>query len=419
MFELPLREVKVRPVGKYWRSRLRGIPAAFLLSLFLVLSAGCSVQASSGGEDDSASPILLKDGERSVSLSGTVNDTSGGVIPGATIKVTRNESRGALSTYSNSKGTFEFPSLPAGTYTIDVSMEGFKSDLIQGVKLEGGAPVHVSSTMEVGSLSEEIVFTRTQAIVQPIATGTLHSLPKGIAPTYLRSRMAFLPSSAQSPIIRAAAPLTQENKDYAAATHSAARYLGGQTTSAGNASQFGSVDANVPILMKRGNHYHISIQLVRNDQAPGAVQGMGSPRGHPRVPLTPVMSVRMIADPNVFAVENGWPEVQTLSRTGAVFSAYVTPRRLGLQRLRIVVSDMTNVAPAVAAVITIVVNVVPDIPLELRMFVKSNWQFFLPMIIGLGLWKGIRRWVSGRAPMSKPQFERVVLPRLPQPHLIC
>jgi hypothetical protein len=406
----------MRPVGKIWRSRLRGIPAAVLLSLAVILPAGCGVQASSAIEDESTSPIAVKPAEPAVSLSGVVTDTSGGVIPGATVKIKHSESGGVLGTDSNSKGRFTFPSLPIGTYTINVSMPGFRPDVIEGVKLEGGAPVNVSSTMEVGSLSEDITVAKAEAIVQPIVIGTLQSLPKGIAAP---SRVAFLPGIAQSLMTPATAPLTQENKDYAAATLTAGRHLDGQTKTADSASQFGSVAANVPLLMKKGNHYHISIQLVRNDQAPKAVQGAGSPRGHPRVPLAPLMSVRMIADPNVFAVENGWPEVQILSPTGAVFSAYVTPKRLGLQRLRVVVTDMTNAAPAVAAVITVIVNVVPDIPLELRMFIKNNWQFFLPMLIGLGLWKGIRRWVAGRAPISKPQFERLVLPRLPQPRLIC
>ena len=61
-------------------------------------------------------------------LSGTVKDAQGGVIPGATVTLI-SESRGTSSTpaTTNSTGDFIFPNLTADTYTVQVEMPSFKT----------------------------------------------------------------------------------------------------------------------------------------------------------------------------------------------------------------------------------------------------------------------------------------------------
>src|SRR5262249_44391740 len=51
------------------------------------------------------------------SLSGTVVDSSGGVIPGADVKVKNNGTGAEFNTVSGSDGGFTIPSLPGGTYS--------------------------------------------------------------------------------------------------------------------------------------------------------------------------------------------------------------------------------------------------------------------------------------------------------------
>jgi hypothetical protein len=60
------------------------------------------------------------------SLSGVVADAGGGVIPGATVIVKNNGTAEAFETVTNSAGAFSVPSLPAGTYTVTVSLAGFR-----------------------------------------------------------------------------------------------------------------------------------------------------------------------------------------------------------------------------------------------------------------------------------------------------
>src|SRR5262252_10982709 len=61
-------------------------------------------------------------------VAGTVKDAQGGVIPGATV-VLISESQGTKSQpqVTNSSGDYVFPNVPRDTYTVDVSMEGFKT----------------------------------------------------------------------------------------------------------------------------------------------------------------------------------------------------------------------------------------------------------------------------------------------------
>src|SRR6187431_2771265 len=61
-------------------------------------------------------------------ITGTVKDTQGGVLPGAIVLLT-SETRGTqiAAAVSNSDGDFVLANVPPDTYVLDVSMEGFKT----------------------------------------------------------------------------------------------------------------------------------------------------------------------------------------------------------------------------------------------------------------------------------------------------
>ena len=66
-------------------------------------------------------------------LSGTVADSGGGILPGATVEVKDNRTGVKTTVLTNSTGTFDIPALDAGTYTITVSLNGFKSAVLTDV----------------------------------------------------------------------------------------------------------------------------------------------------------------------------------------------------------------------------------------------------------------------------------------------
>ena len=64
------------------------------------------------------SPVLAQGGNAKSTITGTVVDTAGGVLPGATVVVRNAATSVETATVTNSTGVFDVPALDAGTYTI-------------------------------------------------------------------------------------------------------------------------------------------------------------------------------------------------------------------------------------------------------------------------------------------------------------
>ena len=61
-------------------------------------------------------------------VSGTVKDAQGGVIPGATVTLTNERQGTSLApALTSNTGDYVFPNVPTGTYTLEVVMTGFAS----------------------------------------------------------------------------------------------------------------------------------------------------------------------------------------------------------------------------------------------------------------------------------------------------
>ena len=101
-------------------------------------------------------------------VSGTVKDAQGGVIPGATV-VLLSETKGTKSApvVSNETGDYVFPNVTPDTYTVEVTMEGFKTLRRTGVQVSGGDRVALGNqTIQVGGAAETVNVTAEAALVQ-------------------------------------------------------------------------------------------------------------------------------------------------------------------------------------------------------------------------------------------------------------
>src|SRR5438034_3763867 len=124
-------------------------------------------------------------GSTTAPLSGTVVDASGAAIPGASVTV-KNQATGATyQAVSGDKGNFTVPALQAGTYTVTVSLSGFKQAVIEDVKLLSATPGSVRATLEVGAVEETVVVqaespiiqTQSAAVSSTIEVGLINNLP--------------------------------------------------------------------------------------------------------------------------------------------------------------------------------------------------------------------------------------------------
>ena len=85
-----------------------------------------------------------------------VKDPQGGVVPGATV-VLISEKRGIKSApvVTNETGNFVFPNVVADTYTIEVTMSGFKTVRRAGRRRQPGDRLAIGAlTIEVGGMAE-------------------------------------------------------------------------------------------------------------------------------------------------------------------------------------------------------------------------------------------------------------------------
>src|SRR3989441_12842953 len=113
----------------------------------------------------SASDSFAQGGTTSA-LAGVVVDTSGGVIPGADVVAKQNATGVTVSAVTNADGVFSFPALNTGTYTVTVSLQGFKTYVSNDVVLTSGTGANIRATLEVGGLEEQVLVSSSSEIVQ-------------------------------------------------------------------------------------------------------------------------------------------------------------------------------------------------------------------------------------------------------------
>src|SRR5687767_6447601 len=85
-------------------------------------------------------------------LSGTVVDSGGAVIPGASVVVTNTSTTATFNAVTDGTGMFSVPALNPGLYTVSVSLSGFKTAQLNEIRLQPGIPTAVKTTLEVGGL---------------------------------------------------------------------------------------------------------------------------------------------------------------------------------------------------------------------------------------------------------------------------
>src|SRR5689334_4209852 len=82
-------------------------------------------------------------------LDGVVSDPQGAGAAGAEIAVTNTENGQALKTIADERGHWLLPSMPAGNYRITVSLSGFRTMNVDGIKIDAGVPKSVNVKLEV------------------------------------------------------------------------------------------------------------------------------------------------------------------------------------------------------------------------------------------------------------------------------
>ncbi|PYT92066.1 MAG: carboxypeptidase regulatory-like domain-containing protein [Acidobacteria bacterium] len=98
-------------------------------------------------------------GQSTGTVSGTVTDSSGGVVAGCTVYLKDAATGSARTTSTNDNGFFVLAYVSPGTYTVTVTKQGFKTTAVSNQVVEVGKQLTVNAVLEVGSISNTVEVT--------------------------------------------------------------------------------------------------------------------------------------------------------------------------------------------------------------------------------------------------------------------
>jgi hypothetical protein len=107
------------------------------------------------------SPVAVGQSSSTGTVTGTVTDSSGAAVPGATVYLADTATGTIRPTTTSDKGLYVFPYVNPGTYSVKVSKQGFKTASVPNRTVEVGLQLTVNVVLEVGSVSQTIEVTYT------------------------------------------------------------------------------------------------------------------------------------------------------------------------------------------------------------------------------------------------------------------
>jgi hypothetical protein len=99
-------------------------------------------------------------------ITGTIKDPSGAVVPKARVVVINEETNAARNAETNESGDYTVTLLPTGRYRVAVECAGFRRSVLRGVIVDVDQTVRVDFALRVGAITEEVRVTETPPIVQ-------------------------------------------------------------------------------------------------------------------------------------------------------------------------------------------------------------------------------------------------------------
>jgi hypothetical protein len=122
---------------------------------WLVLAATCALTQTSTSE-----------------LSGTVRDSSGAVVPNATVTASNEQTGISYRQQTTVAGLYSFPALPAGFYSVYIEATGFKTARLTKNELVVNTPLTINVALEVGQFND-IVSVEAQAELLQTTSATM------------------------------------------------------------------------------------------------------------------------------------------------------------------------------------------------------------------------------------------------------
>ena len=108
-------------------------------------------------------------------ISGTVKDSTGAVLPGATVEVQNVDTGISRTVSTDSRGYYTAPNLSVGQYAVTASLSGFQTAVRRGITLTVGQNAVIGFTLAVGAVTERVEVTGEAPLVET-TTATVSGL---------------------------------------------------------------------------------------------------------------------------------------------------------------------------------------------------------------------------------------------------
>jgi hypothetical protein len=112
------------------------------------------------------------------SISGTVTDPQGAVVPGAQVTITNQGTGASQTVISTSSGIYSAPSVDPGTYTVQVKSSNFKEFVAKNVTVDVSSATTVNVALQLGNMNEEVT-VEGSAIQVETSTGAVGNVISG------------------------------------------------------------------------------------------------------------------------------------------------------------------------------------------------------------------------------------------------
>jgi hypothetical protein len=104
------------------------------------------------------------------SLSGTVKDPSGAVMPGVAVTATNTGLGAEFTTVTDGQGLYSFPKLPVARYDVTLIVDGFKPQKRTGIQIDADGAIQLNVTLEIGQQSETVTVSVNAIRVETAST---------------------------------------------------------------------------------------------------------------------------------------------------------------------------------------------------------------------------------------------------------
>jgi hypothetical protein len=104
--------------------------------------------------------------QSSASVTGLVKDVTGANIVGAQVKLRNLNTNTLRETVSNGAGNYIFLNVPAGTYTMEFSAQGFQAQNVEAVELRVNQTLNLDPVLKVGSINSSVTVDAENTAIQ-------------------------------------------------------------------------------------------------------------------------------------------------------------------------------------------------------------------------------------------------------------